>query len=178
MRVLVLLLAVGLAGAAVVVARETQDSAEPEVDEAAVDSVRDGDTILLRDGRRVRLLQVDAPELGAGECYARAAQEALRSLAPAGARVLIETDPALDPTDRFGRLLRYVRQVAIDVNLELVRGGAAAPYFFRGERGRFADALVRAARAAQSGRRGLWGRCPATELRPERQVDTGRVPVR
>ena len=37
-----------------------------------VDSVRDGDTILLEDGRRVRLVQVDAPELGR-ECYGDAA---------------------------------------------------------------------------------------------------------
>ena len=85
MRPFVVVLALGLVAAAVVVTlRSTSDAAAPEVDEAVVDSARDGDTILLRDGRRVRLLQVDAPELGAGECHARAALEALRSLAPAG----------------------------------------------------------------------------------------------
>ena len=64
------------------------------------------------------------------------------------------------------------------MNLELVRRGAAAPYFFRGERGRFAEALLGAAREARAARRGLWGRCPETELDPERQVDTGPVTVR
>nr|MBA3380320.1 hypothetical protein [Actinomycetota bacterium] len=37
-----------------------------------VASVYDGDTLSLSDGRRVRLLQIDTPELGSGECYSRA----------------------------------------------------------------------------------------------------------
>jgi len=41
------------------------------------------------------------------------------------------------------------------VNVELVRLGAAAPYFYRGVRGRHADELLAAARAARAARRGL-----------------------
>ena len=40
----------------------------PSAGQVEVDSARDGDTILLEDGRRVRLVQVDAPELGR-ECH-------------------------------------------------------------------------------------------------------------
>jgi endonuclease YncB( thermonuclease family) len=54
-----------------------------------------------------------------------------------------------------------------------VRAGAAAPYFYRGERGLHAGRLVTAAREARAKRRGLWGACPGTRLRPERQVATG-----
>ena len=138
-----------------------------------VASARDGDTLLLLDGRRVRLVQVDAPELGQGECYGRTALLELAALVPPGSRVELERDPRLDDVDRFGRLLRYVRRGGTLVNLELVRRGAAAPYFFGGARGRHADALLAAAREAKAGGRGLWGACPATRLVPERAVATG-----
>jgi endonuclease YncB( thermonuclease family) len=139
-----------------------------------VASVYDGDTLTLADGRRVRLLQIDTPELGSGECYSRAARTALVVLAPPGARVALMLDPALDRVDRYGRILRYVSRGGTNVNVELVRRGAAAPYFYRGERGRHATALLRAAASARDGKRGLWGACPATVFDPARAVETGR----
>jgi micrococcal nuclease len=60
------------------------------------------------------------------------------------------------------------------VNLELVRRGAAAPYFYDRERGRYASRLLDAATAARAARRGLWRASPSTELDPNRQVETGR----
>ena len=139
---------------------------------ATVDSVRDGDTILLEDGRRVRLVQVDAPELGV-ECWGDEAAEALDRLAPPGAELRLERDPGLDDVDRHGRLLRYVHAGGRNLTLELVRIGAAAPYFYRGERGLHARRLLAAARDARAKRRGLWGACPGARLLPERQVATG-----
>src|SRR3954451_2150701 len=103
-----------------------------------VASVADGDTLTLRDGRRIRLIQIDTPELGSGECYSRAARTALLNLTPVGSTVVLEADPTLDRVDRYGRLLRYVRRNGVNVNIELVRRGAAAPYFYRGERGTYA----------------------------------------
>jgi endonuclease YncB( thermonuclease family) len=141
---------------------------------AVVASVYDGDTLSLRGGRRVRLLQIDTPELGSGECYSRAARTALVALAPPGQRVVLETDPRLDRTDRYGRLLRYVKRNGINVNLELARRGAAAPYFYGGDRGRYASSLMRAAQGAKAAKRGLWRACPSTVLDPFRAVETGR----
>jgi len=140
---------------------------------ATVDSVRDGDTILLESGRRVRLVQADAPELGV-ECWGNEAADALRRLAPPGTELQLERDPSFDDADRFGRLLRYVHVDGRNLTLELVRIGAAAPYFYRGERGRYARRLLDAAREARKERRGLWGACPGVRLRPGRQVETGR----
>jgi len=141
---------------------------------AVVASVYDGDTLTLQDGRRVRLLQIDTPELGSGECYSRAARTALLRLAPVGARVALEADGNLDRVDRYGRLLRYVRRTGTNVNLELVREGAAAPYFYRGERGRYAAPLLAAARQAKAAKRGLWKACTSTVLDPTNAVATGR----
>src|SRR5215210_9222568 len=66
---------------------------------ATVERIVDGDTLVLADGRRVRLVQIDAPEEGEGECYAREATATLEKLVPAGSRVTLETDPELDDVD-------------------------------------------------------------------------------
>lgn len=137
-----------------------------------MDSVRDGDTILLESGRRVRLVQVDAPELGV-ECYGDEAAAALAGLAPPGTELRLERDPRLDDVDRHGRLLRYAHADGRNLNVELVRRGAAAPYLYRGIRGRYADELLAAAAAAHGARRGLWAACPRARLRPSRAVDAG-----
>ncbi|MBD0330305.1 MAG: thermonuclease family protein, partial [Thermoleophilia bacterium] len=130
-------------------------------EERAVARVADGDTIELTGGARVRLVQVDAPELGSGECYSRKAATALRSLIPAGAPVRLERDPRLDGVDRYARLLRYVHRGTVNVNVELVRRGAATVWFYDGPRGRHAARLRAAGRAARPARRGLWGACRA-----------------
>lgn len=137
-----------------------------------VASVVDGDTVRMADGRRIRLVQIDAPELTQGECYAEQAWNQLERLLPIGAIVLLRADRALDEKDGNGRLLAYVLKDRKSVNLELVEKGAAAPYFFQGDRGRHADALMAAARRAKVAKRGLWGACPRTRLDPERQVST------
>jgi endonuclease YncB( thermonuclease family) len=46
-----------------------------------------------------------------------------------------------------------------NVNVELVRRGAAAPYFRGGDRGRHADELLDAVDEARVGHRGMWGSC-------------------
>jgi micrococcal nuclease len=141
---------------------------------AVVVSAYDGDTVTLGSGQRVRLLQIDTPELGSGECYSHAARTALIRAVPLGSAVNLEADPALDRVDRYGRLLRYVWRGGRNVNLELVRKGAAAPYFYHGDLGRYAGRLLSAARAAKAARRGLWRACPGTVLDPYGPVQTGQ----
>ena len=123
----------------------------------------DGDTLRTRSGARVRLLQIDAPELH-GDCYGREARAALEHLTPPGTTVTLVRDPALDSTDVYGRSLRYVFAHGANVNLALVREGAASPYFFRGERGRYARRLLAAVKSARAARRGYWGACRRARL--------------
>jgi micrococcal nuclease len=151
------------------VAPETGPSA---VEHAVVDHVDDGDTLTLRNGRKVRLLQIDAPELH-GDCYGRTAARALAALVPTGAPVTLVRDVALDATDRYGRLLRYVFVDGRNVNVALVRRGAASPYFFRNDRGRYARALVEAVEDARDADHGYWGACPGAELNPGLGAVTG-----
>ena len=139
---------------------------------ATPSEVVDGDTLRLEDGRRVRLVQIDAPEQ-ASECHGEAARRALERLVAPGTRIELERDPALDDVDEHGRLLRYVLVDGVNVNLRLVELGAAAPYFFRGERGRHADRMLELARRARGQARGLWGDCPGARLEPALGALTG-----
>jgi micrococcal nuclease len=132
---------------------------------ATVAWVSDGDTLRLTNGRKVRLLQIDAPEKEA-DCYGHEATRVLVKLAPKGTRVTLESDSLLDDKDTYGRLLRYVHVGGTNVNLTLVERGAAAPYYFRKERGHYASEFLAAAKRARSERRGFWKSCPGAELNP------------
>ncbi len=143
-----------------------------------IDHVADGDTVVLRGGETIRLVQIDTPEVyGDTECYGRQASALTESILPAGTRVRIATDPGLDQRDRDGRTLAYVWKGSSLVNLRLVREGAAAPYFYSGDKGRYATPIFEAAVAARKAGRGLWGHCRkgSVPLRATRGVSTGTV---
>ena len=142
-----------------------------------VGRVIDGDTITLRSGSRVRLVQIDTPEVYfRAECYGRRASAVTKRLLRPGTLVRLLREPATDRVDQYGRLLRYVIRIhdGLDVNLRLVKVAAAAPYFYRHRRGRFAVKLERLAKRVRARKLGLWGRCPGTPYDPYRGVATGR----
>ncbi|MGI8973750.1 MAG: thermonuclease family protein [Gaiella sp.] len=145
----------------------------PAGERSTVQRVNDGDTLTLSGGDKVRLLQIDAPEL-LDDCYGRAAHAALKQLVGAGSNVTLVRDLGLDGEDRYGRLLRYVFAGGVNVNVALVRRGAASPYFFRKQRGRYARMLLAAVEAARGARAGYWGSCPRAELNTELGSVTGR----
>jgi endonuclease YncB( thermonuclease family) len=140
--------------------------------------VDDGDTIILVGGERVRLVQIDSPEIENGaECWGAQAAAETHRLLPVGTTVRVVTDPKLDQHDRYGRSLAYVWKGGTLINLRLVRDGMAAPYFFDDDIGRYARTIFRAAVAARKAGRGLWGHCRrgAVQLRPTAGVSTGPV---
>jgi endonuclease YncB( thermonuclease family) len=142
-----------------------------------VDHVVDGDTIALRNGQRVRLVQIDTPEVYFGtECYGRAASRQTKRLLPPGSRVRLFPELATDRVDQYGRLLRYVVRIngAVKVNIRLVAIGAAAPYFYMGRRGRYARRLEALARRARARKLGLWRACPHTSYDPYAGIQTRR----
>lgn len=141
-------------------ADETPVAAESRGKAATVERVIDGDTLELRNGVRVRLVQIDSPESD-GECYGAEATEVLSAILPAGTKILLVADPKLDKVDQYGRLLRYVFEGNKNVNLALVKRGAASVWFYDGDRGRYANQLLKAAKAARAADRGLWGKCEA-----------------
>jgi endonuclease YncB( thermonuclease family) len=146
-----------------------------------ISRVVDGDTVYLTSGAKIRLVQIDTPEVYFGvECYGPQASATTKRLLPPGTRVRLAAEPATDRVDHYGRLLRYVIRArdGLNVNLHLVARGDAAPYCYDGRRGRSAATLDRLARTARARGLGLWGACPGTPLDFDRGVDTGPGPAR
>jgi len=133
--------------------------------------IYDGDTLTLKSGEKVRLVQIDTPELSPAECYGIQARDLLRKMVGTST-IRLRREPVSANKDRKGRLLRYVFVDSKNINLELVRQGAAAPWFYNG-RGRYANQLLEAAKLAQKNKIGLWKECPVAKLDPSRAIDTG-----
>ncbi len=93
--------------------------------EAWVEYVHDGDTLFLTDGRKVRLLGIDTPEIGEhAECWGDVATQRLRSVLPEGTHVRTVAD--VRPLDKYGRSLLFLfTDDGALVNLDLVREGYA-----------------------------------------------------
>ena len=73
--------AILLASLAIQACDRRTGSAAAQSTACVVERIADGDTFTCRDGRRVRLIGIDAPELAQGES-GRQARAALRRLAP------------------------------------------------------------------------------------------------
>jgi endonuclease YncB( thermonuclease family) len=140
---------------------------------AAVQVVRinDGDTLTISTGVKIRLLQIDSPEISPAECYGKEAHKALTSLIGKSS-ITLETDPVSDNQDQFGRSLRYVKVGNVNLNLKLVEIGAATPFFYQGEKGKYAKKLFQAAQSAKKKNLGLWKMCPDTKLEPLKPATT------
>jgi endonuclease YncB( thermonuclease family) len=83
--------------------------------------VVDGDTIRLANGRYVRLIGIDTPEVG--RPYYGAAKRNLDHLV--GARIRLVNPASVDDRDHYGRLLRYVHSNGRDTGLAQLRKGYA-----------------------------------------------------
>jgi endonuclease YncB( thermonuclease family) len=65
---------------------------------ARIDYVADGDTVDLTNGQRVRLVQIDTPEVYFGmECYGLQASATTKRLLPPGALVRLLVEPKTTP---------------------------------------------------------------------------------
>ncbi len=102
---------------------------EKQRDVLEVARVYDGDTIELKDGRKVRLIGVDAPEVDSPysrkEPFGDESKAYLEKLI-AGKKVSIRIGK--DPKDRFGRTLAYVYAEDVLVNGRIIRDGYARVY--------------------------------------------------
>lgn len=126
----------------------------------AVAWVTDGDTLRCQDGTRVRILGLDAPELGRNgkpaDCWANESRRALSKLVT-GRTVTLTGDPDQPQTDVYGRRLAYV-DARGDVSLRMIRAGAARARTSRPPLGK-ATELASTQAAARGQHRGLWSGC-------------------
>lgn len=156
--------------------------AAPQGEAAQVAQVIDGDTLLLADGRLVRLIGINAPELGKDGAFdeplARAAQTLVAQLT-VGQRVRLEFDR--EPVDRYGRLLAHVfLPDGRSLQEILLRQGLAFAVAVPPNLARLAAYQAAEEEARRAGR-GVWGHpayapIPAEEVRASGfRIVTGRV---
>ena len=126
--------------------------------DATIEYVHDGDTLFLTDGRKVRLLGVDTPEIGENpECYGDEATALVRSMLPEGTHVHVLADA--QPLDQYDRSLLLIwLDDATFVNLELIEQGAAEAVVLEPNL-LYATEFEAAEDAAQAADLGLWGAC-------------------
>jgi micrococcal nuclease len=118
----------------------------------AVEKIVDGDSLVCG-GKRIRLLLVDAPELGQGEPGLQS-KRALEELLPLGSKVSLELD--VDERDKYGRLLAYVyTSQGTLVNEEMARRGYVLQYTRPPNVGK-AERISAAVAEARQHKRGLW----------------------
>jgi len=128
-----------------------------------VTQVIDGDTIIVDDAVTVRLLGVDAPEMG--KCYGKKAQEELAKLT-LGKRVKLDKDQVAE--DVYGRLLRYVilhnehpEADNVMINRLILKQGHARHNPMSNNK-RYRIELAMAQGEAMREGRGLWSKCDYT----------------
>ncbi len=133
-----------------------------EGDDTSVESVVDGDTIVVAGGTRVRLIGIDTPETKDPrkpvQCFGREASAFTSSLLQAGTPVRLVYD--VERLDRYGRTLAYVYRLAdgLFVNAALVADGYASVATFPPNVAHVDDFTALAA-AARDANRGLWSAC-------------------
>lgn len=140
-------------------------------DNIKVKRVVDGDTLLLEDGKRVRLIGIDTPEMHVSNKLYRDSKksgekieviqkmgkksyEFTRSLIEAKS-VRLEFD--VEKQDKYERMLAYVYRVDdnLFVNAEIIKQGYASMMTYP-PNVKYADLFLKLYQEARENRRGLW----------------------
>ena len=115
--------------------------------------ISDGDSVVCSPLGRVRLLQIDAPELSDGK-LGRESRQALSGIMPVGTQVIAETDVRV--TDQFGRVLAYLfLPSGAMVNERMAQSGYATTLVYQ-PNVKYVGRIRAAVAGARKEKRGLW----------------------
>lgn len=133
--------------------------ADSTFETVVVDRVLDGDTVELVDGRKVRYIGVNTPELKSNDCYAKEARDFNEALV-LGKEVELEFDERRE--DDYGRTLAYVwlntgglRRM---VNMELLKKGYGTLLIIPPD-DLYEEEMKQAELDAEASGAGLWTQC-------------------
>jgi endonuclease YncB( thermonuclease family) len=154
------------------------DDCKPQgrLEPVRVERAVDGDTLVLTDGRRVRLIGFNSPEKAnkgrPAEPLASAAQTALANLL-VGKTAYLEAGQ--EPRDRYGRTLAhaYLTPQGDSVEAMMLRQGWGFQVIIAPNKAH-ADCFARAEREARQARRGVWANTYYKALHAA-QVDGSRL---
>jgi endonuclease YncB( thermonuclease family) len=127
---------------------------------AEIAAVESGDVVRLEDGRRIRLLGVDAPD--GEQCHALVSKRLLERLLPPETAVRLGASAGGNPEEPGRVFHRFIFVRGANMSLGLVERGAVTAYF-RPEPGRrWRRELREAAQRAHEANVGAWGACSGT----------------
>lgn len=119
--------------------------------------VADGDTIFLADGRHIRLIGINAPEVdhkdAPGEPFGNAARKALSKLV-AQSKVRLEWDEIRK--DRYGRQLAHVYDRNNRLLSQILVAEGLAHVLFHRDNQRYFDKLLLSQKDAMAKKKGFW----------------------
>ncbi len=126
--------------------------------EYTVESVIDGDTVILEGvDTHVRYLGIDTPEIpledSPGDPFSLDAKN-LNEILVAGKRVKLEFDK--EKYDEYGRMLAYVFADGVFVNGNIARNGLARAFIIK-PNDKYANVIYQAQVQAKRERKGIWG---------------------
>jgi micrococcal nuclease len=124
-----------------------------------VKTVYDGDTVLLEDGRKIRFLGINTPEIEHHNKSADAGgNEAKRWLIDKLRNTKVRLEVSVEKTDKYGRTLAHVFTERNEhINLQLVEAGLAAVSIYPPDL-LYVNELVKAQHQAEQGKLGIWAR--------------------
>lgn len=131
----------------------------PGIGHSIVKQVYDGDTVVLEDGRKIRLLGINTPEVKhknkMADVGGNEAKQWLENKLKNGKVRLVSDE---EKTDKYGRVLAHLfTETNIHINLELVAAGLAQVNIYPPNL-LFADELIKAQDKAEQNKLGIWGR--------------------
>jgi micrococcal nuclease len=133
------------------------ETIEQKIEQYYVTRIVDGDTFVIADGGKVRILYINAPELHnkktkQKDYYADEAKSKLEELIN-NKNVVLEKD--VSETDRYGRLLRSVYLDKTDIGKYLVENGYAEAKFYKPDLKK-ENEYKEAEQKAKDAKKGIW----------------------
>jgi len=134
-----------------------QTTATPDNSFLTVKKVYDGDTVLLEDGRKIRLLGINTPEITHGNRPGEAGGVWAKSwLSDKLLNQPVRLEIGVENTDHYGRTLAHLFNAQNEhINLQLVANGMASVEIFPPNLA-YAEQLTEAGQQAESKRLGIW----------------------
>jgi len=147
---------------------------KPGYDFYRVKMVYDGDTVVLEDGRKIRFLGINTPEVQHRDKLADAGgDEAKRWLIDRLNNAKVRLEISAEKTDKYGRILAHLFTEKKDhINLQLVAAGLAAVSIYPPNL-LYVDQLLKAQNQAELAKLGIWGRPEYAPIPVSRLTEAG-----
>ncbi len=132
---------------------------KPGYDFFRIKTIYDGDTIELEDGRKIRLLGINTPEVQHRNQAADAGGDGAKHwLTDKLRNTKVRLEIGLEKTDKYGRTLAHLfTERKEHINLQLVEAGLATVSIYPPNL-HYVNEFVKAQDLAEQAKRGIWGR--------------------